>query len=133
MPSPRGSELKIDQSDQNRDPYWPVAIHQRSDTMKLAPNEPAKSYYSIPDLVERWGVSRRTIYREIERGRLKRKHIGGQIRFSFVDVSAYERQAGGTSQQVTGKVLDSLGVSRGCFVAWVTPLENRWLLKKLLK
>ena len=36
-----------------------------------------KAFYTIPDLVARWGVSRSTIYNEIRRGRLKRKHIAG--------------------------------------------------------
>ena len=49
-----------------------------------------KAYFTIPDLIERWQVSRATIYREIERGRLKRRHIGGQVRFSAEDVAAYE-------------------------------------------
>ena len=40
------------------------------------------------------GVSRTTIYKEIERGRLKRKHIGGQVRFAAADVAEYERLAG---------------------------------------
>ena len=52
-----------------------------------------KSFYSISELGRRWGVSRSTIYREIERGRLNRRHIGGQVRFSAADVASYERQA----------------------------------------
>jgi hypothetical protein len=34
-----------------------------------------------------------TIYREIKRGRLKRKHIGGTIRVSADEVARYERVA----------------------------------------
>ena len=51
-----------------------------------------KPFYSIPDLMARWGVSRTTIYREIDRGRLKRRHIGGQVRFASEDVAAYEHR-----------------------------------------
>ena len=53
-----------------------------------------KSFYSIPELVERWAVSRMTIYREIARGRLKRKHIGGSVRFAVEEIARYEQQAG---------------------------------------
>jgi excisionase family DNA binding protein len=53
-----------------------------------------RAFFKILDLVERWGVSRTTIYKEIERGRLKRKHIGGQVRFAAADVAEYERLAG---------------------------------------
>lgn len=53
-----------------------------------------KAFYSIPELMARWSVSRMTIYREIGRGRLRRKHIGGSVRFAVEDVARYERQAG---------------------------------------
>ena len=53
----------------------------------------AKAFYTIPDLVEQWRISRTTIYREVERGRLKRKHIGGSVRFSADEVARYERLA----------------------------------------
>jgi excisionase family DNA binding protein len=56
-------------------------------------NEKQKAFYSIHELAERWGVSRSTIYREIDRGRLNRRHIGGQVRFSATDVASYERQS----------------------------------------
>lgn len=51
-----------------------------------------KAFYTIPDLAARWQVSRATIYREIERGRLKRRHIGGQVRFAADDVAKYENR-----------------------------------------
>jgi excisionase family DNA binding protein len=52
-----------------------------------------KSFYTIAELMARWGVSRMTVYREIKRGRLKRKPIGGAVRFSSEEVSRYERVA----------------------------------------
>ena len=58
------------------------------------PTAAEKLFLSIPDLVARWGVSRTTVYREIDRGRLRRKHIGGQVRFAVSDVESYERKAG---------------------------------------
>ena len=45
-----------------------------------------------PDLMRRWSVSRTTVYREIERGRLRR-HMGGLVRFAIEDVANYERRS----------------------------------------
>jgi excisionase family DNA binding protein len=53
------------------------------------PREPA--FYTIPQLAERWQVSRTTVFNEIRRGRLKRKLIGGQVRFSAEEVSPLSR------------------------------------------
>jgi excisionase family DNA binding protein len=58
--------------------------------MSQAPST-LKAFYTIADLMARWGVSRTTIYREIKRGRLKPKRIGGTIRFSADEVARYER------------------------------------------
>jgi len=55
-------------------------------------DEKKKAFFSIVELAERWGVSRSTIYREIDRGRLKKRHIGGQVRFSASDVASYEHR-----------------------------------------
>jgi hypothetical protein len=52
-----------------------------------------KAFYSYADLMARWGVSKRTIQREVVRGRLKRMHIAGVARFSAAVVMSYERQA----------------------------------------
>jgi excisionase family DNA binding protein len=60
--------------------------------MSLAPST-LKAFYTIAELMARWGVSRMTIYREIKRGRLTRKHIGGTVRFSAEEVARYERVA----------------------------------------
>lgn len=62
--------------------------------MSVNPELLAKAYYSIPEICARWDVSDRTIYREIKRGRLKRKHIGGQVRFARSEVERYEAEAG---------------------------------------
>jgi excisionase family DNA binding protein len=51
-----------------------------------------RAFYSIKDLMSRWDVSRATIYREIDRGRLRRRHIGGQVRFASEDVASYEHR-----------------------------------------
>jgi hypothetical protein len=42
--------------------------------------------------MRRWSVSRTTVYREIERGRLRR-HMGGLVRFAIEDVASYERRS----------------------------------------
>jgi excisionase family DNA binding protein len=52
-----------------------------------------KAFYTLAELMERWQVSRSTIYREIERGRLKRILVGSQIRFSAKAVAEYEKDA----------------------------------------
>lgn len=58
------------------------------------PATATKSFYTVSELRERWGVSRATIYREIDRGRLKRFHIGGSVRFKAEDVAEYEQRDG---------------------------------------
>ena len=57
--------------------------------------ETRKAFYSLKELCERWGVCRMTVYREIKRGRLNKKRIGGTVRFSADEVNRYERLAGG--------------------------------------
>jgi excisionase family DNA binding protein len=64
-------------------------------TMMQQQAEIKKAFYSLKELCERWGVCRMTVYREIKRGRLKKKRIGGTVRFSSDEVYRYERQAGG--------------------------------------
>jgi excisionase family DNA binding protein len=49
-----------------------------------------KPFYTLAELMERWQVSRSTVYREIARGRLKCIHIGSQIRFPAKAVAKYE-------------------------------------------
>ncbi len=53
-----------------------------------------KAYFSYSDLQARWGVSKRTIQREVLRGRLKRAYVAGLARFSSAAVMTYEREAG---------------------------------------
>ena len=50
-----------------------------------------KAFFTVQDLMSRWSVSRSTIYREIERGRLNRTHIGGQVRFKYANIVEYEK------------------------------------------
>lgn len=47
-------------------------------------------WYTLADLMSRWHVSRSTIYRLIDQGRLRRRHIGGQVRFAAADVASFE-------------------------------------------
>lgn len=51
------------------------------------------SRYSLEELAERWAIHKRTIHREVARGRLKKKLIGGRIRFAVDEVERYERVA----------------------------------------
>ena len=62
-------------------------MHQHAETRK--------AFYSLKELCERWGVCRMTVYRGLKRGRLRKKRIGGTVRFSADEVDRYERQAGG--------------------------------------
>lgn len=55
-----------------------------------------KAFFTVQDLMSRWSVSRSTIYREIARGRLKRDHIGGQVRFKVASIEAYEKNLSST-------------------------------------
>jgi hypothetical protein len=52
-----------------------------------------KAFYSYADLQRRWGVSKRTIQREVTRGKLRRSFIAGVARFSAATVQNYERLA----------------------------------------
>jgi excisionase family DNA binding protein len=53
-----------------------------------------KAYWSISDLMHRWGVSRSTMYRLATEGRIKRSRVRGSVRFSDATVQAYERKMG---------------------------------------
>jgi len=48
-------------------------------------------FFTIRELVERWRVTRTTIYREVKRGKLKRTLVAGSVRFSRDQVEEYER------------------------------------------
>jgi excisionase family DNA binding protein len=63
--------------------------------MLMADEAKKKAFYTLAELMERWSVSRSTIYREIARGRLKRIHVGSQIRFPAKAVAEYEKDRAG--------------------------------------
>jgi excisionase family DNA binding protein len=71
-----------------------AATANQATTMHQQP-EFTKAFYTLKELCERWGVCRMTVYRELRRGRLKKKLIGGTVRFSAEEIYRYERQAGG--------------------------------------
>ena len=49
-----------------------------------------KDVYTIDDVKDRWGCCRRTVAREIERGRLRAFHVGRNVRISRAAIEAYE-------------------------------------------
>lgn len=51
-----------------------------------------KTFDSVKSLAEDWGVSERTVRREIASGELRACRIGGQLRISPEERSAYERR-----------------------------------------
>ncbi len=53
------------------------------------PSEPIEDLYSLKHVSERWDVSMSTLYREIDRGKLKAEKIGGQWRVSSKTLTAY--------------------------------------------
>lgn len=57
----------------------------------MAAEEP-RVYYLPEELGRRWRVSRRTIGREVRRGRLQGVRVGGSVRFSAEEVERYERE-----------------------------------------
>jgi excisionase family DNA binding protein len=59
-----------------------------------AATEKARSYYSTAELCERWGISRWTLQRMVNEGRLSKSRFRGAVRFSAAAVMAAERKAG---------------------------------------
>lgn len=53
-----------------------------------------KRFYTGKELEERWGVSRYTIMRLANEGRIKRSRIRGSVRFSAETIAAFEKKAG---------------------------------------
>jgi excisionase family DNA binding protein len=49
---------------------------------------------SVAEVARRAGVSRRTVYREIDRGALPARHIGHQLRIDPLDFGIYLRREG---------------------------------------
>ena len=52
-----------------------------------------KRFQTVKELMERWQVSRTTLYAEMARGRLTKKLIAGCVRFAIEQVERYERTA----------------------------------------
>ena len=50
-------------------------------------------FLTMEELMERWKISRATVYAEIKRGRLRRSHIAGAVRFAMSEIERYERTA----------------------------------------
>lgn len=61
--------------------------------MSAEPQPKPQAFFLIGELQARWRVSRATIYAEVARGRLRRTHIAGAVRFSSSEVERYERTA----------------------------------------
>ena len=55
-------------------------------------NRPAGDLHSVDELAERWGVSRRTVERQIKSGALRAHRIGRLVRISDTDVADFLRQ-----------------------------------------
>lgn len=52
-----------------------------------------KTFFTIPELLTRWHVSRTTLHREVKRKKIKPTRIAGRVRFSSDEVARYERLA----------------------------------------
>jgi len=50
-----------------------------------------RKMYKVPELAERWGISRSAIYRLIYKGLLPFKKLGGSVRFRLEDIERIER------------------------------------------
>ncbi len=55
-------------------------------------NRPAGNLHSIDELAERWGVSSRTVQRQIKSGALRAHRIGRLLRISDADAEGFLRQ-----------------------------------------
>ncbi len=51
-------------------------------------------FFTIADLMARWSVSKWTIYRLAQDGRIKKTRIRGAVRFSLATITAYEKNVG---------------------------------------
>jgi len=59
----------------------------------MPPWELEEEFYTVGELGEMLKVSRKTIYRLVESGRLLPHRIGGQLRFRRDDIEAYFDEA----------------------------------------
>jgi excisionase family DNA binding protein len=55
-------------------------------------NQPAGNLHSIDELAERWGVSTRTMRRQIKSGALRAHRIGRLVRISDADAEDFLKQ-----------------------------------------
>jgi excisionase family DNA binding protein len=55
-------------------------------------NRPSSNLQSIDELAERWGVSPRTVQRQIKSGALRAHRIGRLVRISEADAENFLRQ-----------------------------------------
>jgi excisionase family DNA binding protein len=55
-------------------------------------NRPAGNLHSIDELAERWGVSTRTVRRQIKSGALRAHRIGRLVRISDADAEDFLKQ-----------------------------------------
>jgi excisionase family DNA binding protein len=63
-------------------------VHQANDNNA---NRQLENFYSLLEVEAHWGISASTLYREIERGKLKAVKIGGQWRVSESTLIAYTK------------------------------------------
>jgi excisionase family DNA binding protein len=55
-------------------------------------NRPSSDLQSIDELAERWGVSTRTVHRQIKSGALRAHRIGRLVRISEADAEDFLKQ-----------------------------------------
>jgi excisionase family DNA binding protein len=55
-------------------------------------NQPAGNLHSIDELAERWGVSSRTLQRQVKSGSLRAHRIGRLVRISNADAEDFLKQ-----------------------------------------
>jgi excisionase family DNA binding protein len=71
----------------------PVPIAARLPTLDVmhaqTATPEANVLLSVAEVARRAGVSRRTVYREIDRGALRVLHVGGQLRIAPADFRDY--------------------------------------------
>ncbi len=67
------------------------SIAQKGSAMSLATNWPARIAYTIDEAVFASGISKRQIYRALERGELRAAWVAGRRRIAPVDLERYMR------------------------------------------
>ncbi len=51
-----------------------------------------KKFFTVADLMDRWSVSRTTLWREVQRSALRQTKVAGCIRFASSEVERYEKK-----------------------------------------